>query len=194
VNLNEFIKNNDSRLFSACKKINYSLHKELYSELYLHLHENWNKFKKLENDDVIYLSIDFIKKQLIWKNTPLKKTIEVTKYKNFCIEYNDTFPEQPFNDIAIEIFAESGSEKTNEYLLDLHNDFNEQQIKAIINVLLKYDKLTLKDKILFDLYIQQNLPLRDVAKKINISLTSTHKLIKEMIINVKKLIENGNNN
>jgi hypothetical protein len=194
VNLNEFIKNNDSRLFSACKKINYNLHKELYSELYLHLHENWNKFKKLENDDVIYLSIDFIKKQLIWKNTPLKKTIEVTKYKNFCIEYNDTFPEQPFNDIAIEIFAESGSEKTNEYLLDLHNDFNEQQIKAIINVLLKYDKLTLKDKIFFDLYIQQNLPLRDVAKKINISLTSTHKLIKEMIVNVKKLIENGNNN
>lgn len=198
--IESFFTTNNIKLQSACRRISFKYKKklhnnfknEVYSELFIYLHDNWHKYKDLSNDDVFYLSIDFVKKQFFWKDSPLKKTINPPQLKKLTIIYSDQLPERNYNDLRIEIGSEVGTRLTQDYLLDLHNNFNEHQINNIIKTRLIYDKLNLKDQVIYDLYINQNLSIRQIASKINTSRSSADKIIQETITNIKKLIEKWN--
>lgn len=194
MSLQEFINNNHKRLLQACKNIKYDLYGELYSELYIYLDSMWEKYKELPQEQIIYLSINFLKKQFEWIETPLKKTLYNKKViQNGLEKVNLTFTdEMPYNtklyyDDRIEISAENFSKLTEEYLLDLNNNFNETEVKQIINTYLIYDKLDLKEQIIFDMYIQQELSIRDIAAKIKVSYSSARTLINETINKIKQL-------
>ena len=199
--LETFINSNDKKLQQACRRIAFKhkkktknhLTKEVYSELYLHLYDNWSKYDKLPNEQIYYLCLDFIKKQFIWESTPLKKTIEAPRLKKLTIIYSENVPETNYEDLRIQIGSESGTKFTADYLLDLHNNFTEWQLSNIIKTHLIYDKLNLKDQVIFDLYINQNMSIRDIATKINTSASSANVIIQETITNIKNLI-NGSNN
>lgn len=190
MSLQEFINNNHRNLLQACKNIKYDLYGELYSELYIYLDKQWDKYGNLPEKEIYYLSIDFLKKQIVWETSQLNLLMKPTRLKSLTIEYTNEVPELPFNDLSIELGADAGTKFTEEYLLDLSNHFNEEQMKCIIKTYLVYDKLNLKDQIIFDLYIQQGLSMRDIAKKIDTSFTSARIIILNTIKNIKQLIEN----
>ena len=60
MSLQEFINTNHKRLLQACKNIKYDLYGELYSELYIYLDSMWEKYKELPQEQIIYLSINFL--------------------------------------------------------------------------------------------------------------------------------------
>jgi hypothetical protein len=89
IDLEQFVNNNNKRLTQACKNIRYDLYGELYSELYIYLHDNWHKYCDLPEEEIYYLCIDFLKKQFKWENSAIKKTMDLPKLKKLTIETTD---------------------------------------------------------------------------------------------------------
>lgn len=189
--LDAFITSNHNNLFGAARKIAGSRHREIYSELYVHMNTYWDKFKKVPDAEKVYMCVAFMKNQTKWSNTNLDLLVDRKKHVSDIVP--ELCPELTYTDIRIEISAEENTKLTADYIVDLQNNFDERQIDLIIKTMLVYDSLDLMDQIIFDMYIVQNMSMRAIAERIKVSLFTSHKIVTASLKRIKQKIEDEDN-
>jgi hypothetical protein len=153
--------------------------RELLTHMSFYLQKNWIKFAAIPEEDKIKFLQAWMKNQVNWWNSEFNRSLQVN---NLTDEYN--LPDVEFDDF-IEIRAEVYREDIKEWLIDLHNNWTDEQIKILVKVRRIYLELPSHQKVLYDLYFTQMMSLRDIGKKLDLPLSAVY----NMILELKKIIQ-----
>lgn len=161
---------------------------DLVTHFCFYLEKNWLKFDKMPQPDKIRYMSAWFKKQLNWSNSAVSRDNKTNNFSEEDLETHKTFEEPDDQTIDITVLSEEGPEDAKQYIIDIEKTWGSEKADKILKVRFHYLKsLTLTDKILYDLYFTQSLTHRGIAAKLNIPLTSSFLMVKELENKLKDL-------
>lgn len=183
----EWIQTN-YQLIEKVAKIYGNQWPDLITHFCFYLEKNWSKFEPMPQPDKVRYMSAWFKKQLKWSNSAVSRDNRINNFTEEDIENHNHY--QPIDDqtLDITILAEDGADDVKAYIIDIEREWGSEKADKIIKVRFHYLKsLNLPDKILYDLYFTQGLTHRAIAQKLNIPLTSSFLMVKELENKLKQL-------
>ncbi len=91
-------------------------------------------------------------------------------------------------DDMIEVMCESDREDIRLWMIDLHRNFSERDSERLMKLRECYLELDTHERVLWDLYFQQMMSLRDIGKKLDLPHMSIYSMINELKKKIKEWI------
>jgi len=154
--------------------------RELLTDLSFYLQKNWIRFNAIPEPDKIKFLQAWMKNQVGWWNSEFNRGLQVNNLSD------DFTPNESNYDDFIELRAEVYREDIKEWLIDLHNNWSDEQIKLLVKVRQVYLELPSHQKVLYDLYFSQMMSLRDIGKKLDLPLSAVYNMVLELKKNIKE--------
>lgn len=170
----DWIERENTTIFYWAKCHHYTEYKELVAHFILYVEKNWSKFSKIPDgiDRIKWMNAWF-KNNVNWKNSDFRRSITYHE--------SPQMPELSDFEQAIELMAEDLSEANIDLTIDLtEQNFNQLQIEKILCVREVYKELSPQHQVLYDLYFEQMMSLRKIAKKIGIPMSSVYSIFLEL--------------
>ena len=184
MNVNTWIDKEYKMLSRLAKNWSNDNWRDLITHYYMYLSrpKNWEKFKPLPEEDKIKFTQKWMGNSVKWTNSEFSKSLRVNNLED---EYD--IEETTYEcETSLYVSAEDIDESVKEWLVDLHNNWGDEQIHRIVKVREMYlSKMKTEDRVLYDLTYNQQLTLRDISKKINIPLTSVFLMVKNLNEKIK---------
>lgn len=167
--------------------------RELLAYLALYLEKNWVKFSLIpDGEQRIKFLQAWMKNNVRWENSEFRKANDVNHLEEDYINFWTNNPEkiehilcQP-TVIDYTVIAEDISFEVKEFIIDLKNNYSENEVNKILKIRQIYLTLNTHEKVLYDLYITQMMSIRGVARQLNLPPSAVYGMINEL---KKKLIE-----
>jgi DNA-directed RNA polymerase specialized sigma subunit len=112
-------------------------------------------------------------------NSDFNKSIRV----NNLSEEFDVFEESEDN--FIEVMCETDRPDIRDFMMDISRRYSEYDVDKIVLLRAIYIELETYERVLWDLYFNQMLSMRDIGKKLDLPLSSVYNMVKELKIKVK---------
>lgn len=171
----EWVTQNQIQL-SQMASVYGHLKDDLLTHLCLYLETNWPTFDKIPNPQKLRWTGRWFANQARWSNSAVNRDNRV-----------NNLPEEVEFDIAddghihIEILSETTEERTREWIYDTQKEFGTHKTDKLISVRFHYhNSLTLAEQILYNLYFDQMMTHRAIAKRLKIPLTSSFLMVKNL--------------
>lgn len=149
--------------------------RELVTQLWLYLTKSWSKFSQIpDNEERIKFIQTWYKNSVNWESSDYNKTLKVNN-----LDETWTIPDEP-EDYYIEIIAETSREDLQEWLVDINRRFSDYDVDRLIKFRQIYLTLPTTEKVLYDLYFSQMMSMRDIAKKIDLPLSTIYNMLKDL--------------
>ena len=150
---------------------------ELLSCFTTYLEKNWQrKYLKMNDDERIRFTQTWMKNMSKWSNSEFNRDISVN---NFSEEWSIEDTYESLNEIRAEVTNDIA-----EWLIDLHQNFAEDDVIKIVKIRSIYLQLETHEKVLYDLYFNNMHSLREIGKKLNLP----HSAIFQMVNALKQKI------
>jgi hypothetical protein len=150
----------------------------LLSSYYEWLVKNWDKFDKMDEESKSKWSMNWFKMNgRVWNNSDFNRQSKLlAQREDFEIQEGEFLEEHYFEwgDLSL-------------WIKDITENYSEKECRELVRCRQLYLTLPLHKKVLWDLYFNQMLSMRDISSKLNLPLTSVYKMIKDL----KEEIKNG---
>ena len=157
---------------------------ELISLLCIYLNKKWHKIEHLPQNEKEAFINQWLKNNSRWTNSDFNKL-------NKCYDELDlASPDKPQDDF-LEIKGEYINQELKHFIIDLKENYNEEQVEKILKIREIYLKLDLHEKVLYDLYFTNMLSMRKIAKKIDIPVNSVYNMITDLKKKIKDLLNDN---
>lgn len=91
-----------------------------------------------------------------------------------------------YTDLRIESDCEMNTQYTKDLLIDLKNNFSDDQIDKLISIELIQHRLTTPERLLFDMYFNQQLSGREIARKAKLPRNAAINMVNSLIKKIKQ--------
>lgn len=153
---------------------------ELASQFVIYVDKNWIKFSNIPDGvDRIRFMQTWMKNNVSWYNSDFNKSIRLSSLD----EQYDIKEES--EDQHLEVLCESDREDIRDLMLDLHRNYSEWDVNRILMIRTVYLQMPTHDKVLFDLYFNQMLSMRQIGTKLDIPLSAVYNMITELKNKIK---------
>lgn len=170
----EWVQNNFKSLKSM-SLVYGDLSGDILTHLSLYLDDNWLKFNMIPDSQKLRWIGRWMRNQAGWSNSQVNRDLKT-----------NNLPEDHQFDIVddqhetITIFAEDGDDKLKGWISDTFSVYGSDKTDKLIRVKYYYHSLTLPEQILYTLYFDELLTHRAIAQRLNIPLTSSFLMVKEL--------------
>lgn len=143
------------------------------------------KMEHIPHDERLKFTQTWFKNMVKWKNSDFNKErkIKDSADENIVVLYIGY--EQ-----NIEVAAESERKDIKEWLIDLHQNFDEQECEKLIRLRSIYLTLSTHEKVLYDLYFTKMLSLREIGRQLNLPHMAIYSMINELKQKIKHIYDN----
>lgn len=153
---------------------------DLLSHLYFYLDKNWDKFNKIpDGEERIKFIQTWFKNNTKWGESEFNKSIRVNNLPN-----DWSIPDQS-EDNLLEVMCESDREEWREWLVDITKTWGEEGSIKLVKLRTIYLELDTHNKVLWDLYFNKMMSMRQIGKKLNLPLSAVY----TMIVELKKVVK-----
>lgn len=175
--------------------------RELLAHYVLYLDKNWIKFNNIpDNEQRIKFTQTWMKNSVNWRNSDFNKSIAVNnlnpdvKYDDNDRGFSNSVNKDFFDDGEyegseeqfIDIYCDVEREDIKDWLMDLHRNFGEEQVINLTRLRQIYLKMETHDKVMWDLYFTNMMPMRAISKKLDIPLSAVYNMINELKNKIKE--------
>ena len=179
---NDYVDKEYKFLQHWCKRWANDTWGDLLTHFYLHIEDDWVKFNKIPDCEKHKWVQSWLRNTSNWINNPYSKDTRV----NNLPEYYE-LPDKGSNEY-IEIFAEDCDDSTKEYIADLHRNFSDRQVDLLLKVRLVYvSKLTVRERVLYDLIYKDGMSYRAISAKLRIPTTVVFQAVKNLNKKIEEL-------
>lgn len=155
---------------------------DLVSHLYIYLDKNWVKFSAIPDDSQrIKFVQSWFKNSTRWTESEFNKSTRVNNFKD------DWSIPDVGEDNLLEVICESDREDIRDWLVDIHKRWGEVGSNKLIKLRAIYLELDTHEKVLWDLYFNKMLSMREIGSKLGLPLSAIYIMIKELKNKVKRL-------
>jgi hypothetical protein len=152
------------------------LHDDIMTHLCLYLENNWLKFDVIPDNQKLRWLGRWMRNQATWSNSAVNRdnrTNNLPEDQQFELESDDH--------LSISIMAEDVDDSIKGWIADTNKQFGSDKTDKLIRIKYTYYKsLTLAEQILFNLYFDEMLTHRAIAKRLKIPLTSSFLMVKNL--------------
>jgi DNA-directed RNA polymerase specialized sigma subunit len=144
----------------------------------------WDRFNKIpDNDERLKFTTTWLSRTSNWSKSNFNNEGRVNNLDEEW-EIVDGV-ENDYTDVIIDI----EDEVTRELVLDILNKYGEERGRKILSVRYIYlNKLSLQERVLYDLYFTQMLSTRKIASKIGIPVMATYLMISNLKNKIKECL------
>jgi hypothetical protein len=176
----DWVKQNYQFLETWSKRWSPDYWDELISFYCLYIHENWDKFSAIPDDEQrLRFTQSWFKNNTGWYNSDFNKSIRTNNLpENFEIV-------EEGEDALLEVYCESNREDIRDFMIDLNRKYSEWDVNRIMKIRAIYLEMDTADKVLYDLYFSQMLSMRQIASKLDLPLSAVFNLVTELKNRIK---------
>jgi hypothetical protein len=151
----------------------------LLSSYYEWLDKNWEQFDKIpDGDQRMKWSMNWFKMNgKVWSNSEFMRQNKMLSGREEVVIEDSIIDEGHYFEWG----------ELNDWIKDISTNWNDLEVKELVRCRKLYLTLPLHKRVLWDLYFNQMLSMRDISNKLNLPLTSVYKMLKEL----KKEIQDG---
>jgi hypothetical protein len=154
---------------------------ELIAHYCLYIDSNWSKFSTIpDGEDRLRFSQTWMKNNVRWMNSDFNKSIRV----NDLTEEFDIYEEG--EDHFLDVMCETDRPDIRDFMMDISKRYSESDVDKIVKLRAIYIELETYERVLWDLYFNQMLSMRDIGKKLDLPLSSIFNMVKDLKIKVKE--------
>lgn len=153
---------------------------DLITFYWLYIDKNWSKFSQIpDGDERKKFTQTWFKNNTRWESSEFNKSLSINNLDEEWSIKDEAI------DNGIEIAAECELNDIKEWLIDIHNRFSDLQADRLILLRKIYLELKTHEKVLYDFYFIKMLSMRDIAKKLDLPLSTIYNMISDLKIKIK---------
>ena len=156
---------------------------ELLSQYVIYLNTKWDKFDSIpDGNERLKWSQKWLRDNSKWTNSEFNKEVRINNLPEEWVI------EDCGEDSLIEHIIESDRPDIRLWIRDLNLNFSELEVERLMRIRGIYLRLDTHEKVLYNLYFDNMLSMRDIASKIGLPLSAIHIMIGDLKKKIKSLV------